>query len=258
MRVLRNFLILLLTASGIIVVSVLLITNVNQALGWIVMFVLIMLLWPLAQNLRRTGKLFSMETLHELRINIVGGVGALILYIGSGLGFSLILERWYEGWGWIGWLVGPLVAFGVFFSWALRSTGRDVERELEQLRLTMYQNVVEKPGISHTALLRSVEPSVWAADVLRQLLHKKQVKLERRGRVRRYFAQSGDYDEAIRQNPKDAEAYYSRGIVYKLQGRKAEAIADFRKFTTLTKNPKLTQMAKQQIEELSERYKPAL
>jgi len=246
-----------LAAGVIIVVSVLLITSVNQALGWIVMFVLIGFLWPLAQNLRRTGKLFSMETLHELRINIVGGIMALILYIGSGLSFSLILERWYEGWGWIGWLVGPLVAFGVLLPWGLRSAGRDLERELEQLRLTMYQNVVEKPGISHTALLRSVEPSVWAAGQLRLLLNKKRIKLEKRGRVRRYFAQSEDYDEAIRLNPEDAEAHYIRGIAYKLQGRKAEAIADFRKFTTLTKNSKLTQMAKQQIEELSERYTPA-
>ena len=61
-----------------------------------------------------------------------------------------------------------------------------------------------------------------------------------------------DYDEAIRLNPEDAVAYYNRGLAYKELGKKAEAIDDFEKFITLTDNPQLIEMARQQIEELSE------
>ena len=61
-----------------------------------------------------------------------------------------------------------------------------------------------------------------------------------------------DYDQAIHLNPKDAVAYNSRGNAYKLQGKKAKAIADFEKFITLTDNPQWVEIARQQIEELSE------
>jgi len=61
-----------------------------------------------------------------------------------------------------------------------------------------------------------------------------------------------DYNEAIRLNPEYAVAYNNRGYAYKLQGKKAEAIADFEKFITLSNNPQLIEMARQQIEELSE------
>jgi len=60
-----------------------------------------------------------------------------------------------------------------------------------------------------------------------------------------------DYAEAIRLNPTLALAYYNRGFTYKLQDKKAEAIVDFEKFITLTDNPQLIEMARQQIEELS-------
>ena len=61
-----------------------------------------------------------------------------------------------------------------------------------------------------------------------------------------------DYDQAIHLNPKDAVAYNSRGNAYKLQGKKAKAIADFEKFITLTDNPQWVEIARRQIEELSE------
>jgi len=68
----------------------------------------------------------------------------------------------------------------------------------------------------------------------------------------RYDEAIEEYNEAIRLNPEYAEAYNNRGLAYKEQGKKAEAIADFEKFITLTTNPQWIEMARQQIEELSE------
>jgi tetratricopeptide (TPR) repeat protein len=64
------------------------------------------------------------------------------------------------------------------------------------------------------------------------------------------------YTEAIRVEPTFDFPYYRRGIAYAEQGKKAEAIADFEKFITLSEEgpwnrPKWIEMAKQQIEELS-------
>ena len=60
-----------------------------------------------------------------------------------------------------------------------------------------------------------------------------------------------EFDEAIRLDPKYAVAYGNRALAYKLEGNKAKAIADFEKFITLASNPRLIQIAKQQVEELS-------
>ena len=38
-----------------------------------------------------------------------------------------------------------------------------------------------------------------------------------------------DYGEAIKLNPLHVEAYNNRGLAYKALGRRADAIADFRK-----------------------------
>ena len=82
-------------------------------------------------------------------------------------------------------------------------------------------------------------------------------------RARSYNAK-GQYDLAIADCNKtieldpncaqignSGEAYYNRGYAYKLQGKKAEAIADFETFIRLTHNPQEIEMARQQIEELS-------
>jgi len=73
------------------------------------------------------------------------------------------------------------------------------------------------------------------------------------------YNEKGEYDlaiadcnRAIELDPNLAVAYYNRGLAYKEQGKKAEAIADFEKFITLTTNPQWIEMARQQIEELSE------
>ena len=60
-----------------------------------------------------------------------------------------------------------------------------------------------------------------------------------------------DLSKAIELDPSLAEAYGNRAWAYKKQGKKAEAIADFEKFITLTDNPQWIEMARQQIEELS-------
>jgi len=51
--------------------------------------------------------------------------------------------------------------------------------------------------------------------------------------------------------PDAADAYFNRGLNYKAQGEKAEALTDFQKLITLTDNPEWVAMAKEEIEELS-------
>lgn len=60
-----------------------------------------------------------------------------------------------------------------------------------------------------------------------------------------------DFSEVIHLNLKDADAYYYRGISYREQGKRAEALADFQKSITLTNDPYLIEMAREQLEELS-------
>ena len=61
-----------------------------------------------------------------------------------------------------------------------------------------------------------------------------------------------DYTSAIELDPNLAMAYFNRGVAYKVLAEKAEAIADFEKVITLTADPQLIEMARQQIEELGE------
>ena len=59
------------------------------------------------------------------------------------------------------------------------------------------------------------------------------------------------HQRAIRLDPQYASAYYNRGLTYRMEGKKAEAIADLEEFITLTIDPDLIEVARQYIEELS-------
>ncbi len=61
-----------------------------------------------------------------------------------------------------------------------------------------------------------------------------------------------DCTKAMELNPNDAVSYLNRGIAYKLQSNKAKATADFEKTITLSSNPRLIEMARQQLKELSQ------
>ncbi len=60
-----------------------------------------------------------------------------------------------------------------------------------------------------------------------------------------------DCTKAIELDPNCAEAYYARGLCYKEQGKKAEAIADFLMVISLTDDTELIEEAKKEIAELS-------
>ena len=68
---------------------------------------------------------------------------------------------------------------------------------------------------------------------------------------KQYDRAIADCSKAIRLDPNDAVVYVNQGVAYKLQGNEAEAIANFEKAVTLSDNPQVIEMAKQQIEELS-------
>lgn len=70
--------------------------------------------------------------------------------------------------------------------------------------------------------------------------------------------EQGRYDDAIEEcskaielDPNLATVYFNRGFAYRELGNRAEAIADFEKFITLTDNPEWIEMVGRQIEELS-------
>ena len=73
------------------------------------------------------------------------------------------------------------------------------------------------------------------------------------------YNEKGQYDLAIADcnktielDPNLADAYYNRALAYIAQGKKYMAIADFKKFINLTNNPEWIEMARQEIEELSQ------
>ncbi len=60
-----------------------------------------------------------------------------------------------------------------------------------------------------------------------------------------------DYNKAIEFNPKFATAYYNRGFAYKNKGRKDKAVEDFKTTLELNNDVELSEIAKQQLQELS-------
>ena len=60
-----------------------------------------------------------------------------------------------------------------------------------------------------------------------------------------------DCTKAIKLDSEDVVSRLNRGVAYKLQGNEAEARADFEKAIALSNNPRVIDMAKQQLRELS-------
>ena len=65
-----------------------------------------------------------------------------------------------------------------------------------------------------------------------------------------YSKALGEYNQAIANDSKYTLAYFNRGALLMTQGRKAEAIQDFKKVVELAKSPELTRMAQSRLEEL--------
>lgn len=106
-------------------------------------------------------------------------VGALEAGIGleSGVFVGLAL---------VGWLVVPGALTGFVLVYLLAK--KEIE-ELERVRMETRRSVLEKPGISHTELLRSVEGDRDDKKlVVRQLLDHGEMICKKRGRRRNYFA----------------------------------------------------------------------
>jgi tetratricopeptide (TPR) repeat protein len=61
-----------------------------------------------------------------------------------------------------------------------------------------------------------------------------------------------DCNMAVQLEPDLPLAYLSRGMAYRSLGRKTEALNDFEKFIAITNSSQLIEIAKKQIEELSQ------
>ena len=68
---------------------------------------------------------------------------------------------------------------------------------------------------------------------------------------KQYDRAIADCTEAIKLNPDDAVARYNRGVTYKLVDKKYDAKDDFEKVIALAKDPRLIQITKQQLKEVS-------
>ena len=62
-----------------------------------------------------------------------------------------------------------------------------------------------------------------------------------------------DYTKALEINPRDALAYYNRGILHLNVGRADLAIADFNKVIELSDDPDLVAAARERISEIQRR-----
>jgi len=69
--------------------------------------------------------------------------------------------------------------------------------------------------------------------------------------TKQYDLAIADNTRATKFDPNDPVARLNLGVAYKLQGNKAEAIANFEKVINLSDNPQVVEMAKQEIKELS-------
>ncbi len=194
MRFTRNFIIILSAAAAIILVSTLLISHVNKALGYfIIPLLVVFVVVPLSQRLRRPGKLFTKDDLKDDSIGIISIIIPILIAFGSAWGLSTIVEHWYKGWGWIGWttgmVLGPVVVIGAWVLYSSRIFGPN-PRAIERRKLIICDKVMRTRGISYTALCQSVKFDHYEVNrLVRKLLKENRLRCEQRGRVRRYFSQ---------------------------------------------------------------------
>ena len=69
--------------------------------------------------------------------------------------------------------------------------------------------------------------------------------------TKQYELAIADNTKAAKFDPSDPVARLNLGVAYKLQGKKTEAIINFEKVLSLSDNPEVLEMVKQEIEELS-------
>ena len=194
MRFTRNFIIILSAAAAIILVSTLLISHVNVVLGYfIIPFLVIFVVVPLSKRLRRPGKLFTKDDLKDDSSKIIGIIIPILIAFVSAWGLSNIVEHWYKGWGWIGWIagmtLGPVVVIGAWVLYLSRILGPH-PRAIERRKLIICDKVMRTRGISHTALCQSFKFDHYEVNrLVRKLLKENRLRCEQRGRVRRYFSQ---------------------------------------------------------------------
>ncbi|NJR67154.1 MAG: tetratricopeptide repeat protein, partial [Leptolyngbyaceae cyanobacterium CRU_2_3] len=65
-----------------------------------------------------------------------------------------------------------------------------------------------------------------------------------------YTQAIADYTQAIKLKPDYANAYTTRGLVYREKGDKSNAIQDFKRALEFSKDPTLQQMVEQNLREL--------
>ncbi len=118
---------------------------------------------------------------------------ALLIFFIIAWVLSRVIERFYEGWWWIGWIAGAFVGVGLVFllvflhTWV--SDKVSDKKEMVRMKLKIHGTTLEKPGITHTELCRSLDGKRNLKEsAIRALLRERQLKCEQKGRVRRYFA----------------------------------------------------------------------
>ncbi len=69
-----------------------------------------------------------------------------------------------------------------------QSLYEDTEQPVSLATTQIRQNIIEKPGVAHTELMRTVSGTRSQKEIaLRELLDQGEIRRERKGRARRYF-----------------------------------------------------------------------
>ena len=89
------------------------------------------------------------------------------------------------------------VVYFPFYTAAIRDVvgttpEKEIEQELSWLRKWIHEKILEKPGIGHTELLRSIEASRAVKEsVISHLLDERKIECDQKGRSRKHSARQG-------------------------------------------------------------------